>query len=77
MFEKATVSYVTLYQKSGHSNQLNNLGDCSHDTQQKHRLFPAEQTAEAIRIVEQADKLINPIVKELGIDVSTVQNKQS
>lgn len=41
-------------------------------TQKKRRLFTAEQKAEALRIVEQADKPINQIAKELGIGVSTI-----
>ncbi|MGB7414558.1 MAG: transposase [Thermosynechococcaceae cyanobacterium] len=43
-------------------------------TQKKRRLFTNEQKAETIRIVEQADKPVSQIAKELGISVSAVHN---
>lgn len=41
-------------------------------TQKQRRLFTAEQKAEALRILEQADKPVSQVAKELGIGVSTV-----
>jgi len=40
-------------------------------TQKKRRLFTNEQKAEALRIVEEADKPIKQVAKDLGIGVST------
>jgi transposase len=37
------------------------------------RLFTAEQKAEAVRIVEQSDKPISQVAKELGISESAVR----
>ena len=43
-------------------------------TQKKRRLFTNEQKAETVRIVEQADKPVSQVAKELGISVSAVHN---
>jgi transposase len=39
----------------------------------KRRLFTAEQKADAVRIVEQSDKPISQIAKELGISESALR----
>lgn len=41
-------------------------------TQKKHRLFTSEQKAEALRIIDEADKPVSQVAKELGIGVSTI-----
>lgn len=41
-------------------------------TNKKHRTYTNEQKAEVLRIVEQADKPVSQVAKELGIGVSTI-----
>jgi len=41
-------------------------------TNKKRRIFTDEQKAEALRIVEQADKPVSQVAKELGISVSAI-----
>lgn len=41
-------------------------------TNKKRRIFTEEQKAETIRIVEQADKPVSQVAKELGISVSAI-----
>jgi len=41
-------------------------------TNKKRRLFTNEQKAEVLRIVEQADKPVSQVARELGIGVSTI-----